>query len=197
MIVIGLTGGIATGKTTVTDSLAALGAPIADADEISRALTSPGGAALPLIRQRFGEEVFDEHNALIRPKLAAIVFSNPSERSALEEILHPIIITYTKEMLESFQSTGAHAAVLSAPLLIESSMHTLSDEVWVMYIPREEQIRRAAKRDGLTERQAAARLDSQSPFSLKARYADVIIPATGPMERTREMAVRQWERITR
>ncbi|MDR1570251.1 MAG: dephospho-CoA kinase [Oscillospiraceae bacterium] len=195
MIIVGLTGGIASGKSTISAALRKLGAPVIDADEISRGLTASGGGALEAIRNRFGPEVFDEAGGLIRARLAARIFSDPVERAALDDIVHPIVIQQSLSRLDELRRGGAAAAVLEAPLLIEAGMDRYVDEVWVTYLPREEQLARLIARDGLTDEQARARVSSQSSFARKARVASVIIPTTGAMERARAKAAAQWSRL--
>jgi dephospho-CoA kinase len=193
--VIGLTGGIAAGKSTFSSMLRTLGARVIDADAISRGLTEPGGAALEGIRGRFGCGVFDG-GKLNRAALAGIVFSSELERRALESIIHPLVISESRARLSALRESGARVAVLEAPLLIEAGMDRMCGEVWVVYAPESVRLERLMKRDGLTLEQARARIASQTSFAEKARRADLILPTTGLRSDICAMASRQWARIT-
>ena len=157
---IGLTGGIATGKSTVSRTLRVLGAPVIDADEISRALTAPGGEALPALRARFGDAVFDG-DALNRRALGAVVFTDAQAREALGALLHPMVYARMEARCAELAQAGAPAAVLEIPLLFETGYDARVDEIWLTVLPQAEQLRRLMARNGLTEAEAAARIDSQ------------------------------------
>ncbi|MDR1599369.1 MAG: dephospho-CoA kinase [Oscillospiraceae bacterium] len=195
MKVIGLTGGIATGKSVFSSMLRKLGANVIDADQISRGLTAPGGAALPDIRGRFGGGVFGGDGRLDRAALAGIVFGDEMARRALESIIHPLVIIESRAGLESLRQAGAKAAALEAPLLIEAGMDAMCDEVWLTYAPEPVQLARLMERDHLTKEQARARIASQAPFSDKARVADLILPMVGLRVGICAMASRQWARV--
>lgn len=185
--VIGITGGIACGKTVITDALAAHGARVIDADEISRSLTAPGGKALGAVREAFGDGVFTG-DVLDRRALGQLVFSSPEARKRLEDILHPMIAAETRALLE-----GAEGVVfLSAPLLYECGYEKICDEVWCAYVPQREQLRRLRKRDGLSAPEALARVRSQWPALKKARLADVVIRTDGTVEESAEKALRLY-----
>ena len=183
---IGLTGSIACGKSTVSAYLQALSIPVVDADAISRALTAPGGEALPALRKAFGDRVFlgDE---LDRRALAALVFSNERERERLNALLHPRI----REQI--VRGLCAHAGALvvgDIPLLFECGMETLFDRVWVVTAYRETQIARLRARDGLSRDEACARIDAQMPQEEKIRRADAVIDSNGSIEETRRQVDR-------
>lgn len=207
LYVVGLTGGIASGKTTAADHLRALGAHVVDADEISRALTADSraparyanlaGAALPALRERFGGRVFDASGALNRAALGALVFSDAGARADLEALLHPMVIGHTLGALSELAARRARAAVLSAPLLIEAGMRPLCDELWLMSVPLDEQQARVMLRDALDREQARARIDSQMPLAEKMRFADVIIDSSGPVEATRAALAAHWQQALR
>ncbi|MDR1261954.1 MAG: dephospho-CoA kinase [Oscillospiraceae bacterium] len=196
MHIIGLTGGIASGKSTFSSMLRKLGAPVVDADAVSRALTAAGGAALPGIRDRFGGDVFAADGTLNRAALAEIVFNSEQSRRDLESIVHPMVIAECSARLAVLCESGVTAAVLEAPLLIESGMHGMCDEIWVTYCPVSTQLERLMERDRLTAKQANARIASQTPFHEKARLADVILPMLGSRMGICAMAARQWNRAT-
>ena len=192
MYKVGLTGGIATGKSTVAALLRGLGAPVIDADAISRALTAPGGAALPMIRERFGDGVFDG-DALNRRALGACVFADEEARHALEAIIHPLVYAGLRAQIGQLAADGERAAVLEIPLLFESGYDAQVDEIWLTVLPRWEQMRRLMARDGLTEAEAEARIDSQWPAERKERRARVRIDTSGPPEQVAEQVRVAWQ----
>ena len=179
--VIGLTGGIACGKSHVARELRSLGVPVLDADAISRGVTAPGGAALPAIRAAFGAEVF-QGESLDRRALGALVFGDAQKRRQLEEIIHPLVIAQMQRETEE-----ANAAVVGwdVPLLYETGMDARCDEVWCVYVPEYEQLRRVCRRDGLSREAAQARIDSQLPLAEKKKRALHAISTMGDQRSTR------------
>ena len=182
--VIGLTGGIGCGKSEAAKYLEALGAVRFDADEVSRALTAPGGEALPAIRERFGDGVFRPDGALDRAALARIVFSSAPHRRSLEAILHPLVQREMLKRLDAAAEAGERVVVLEVPLLFETGMDALCDETWALYAPREKQIARIVARDGLSPEDAVARIDSQMPMETRNGKATFAINTDRPIERT-------------
>lgn len=193
--IIGLTGGIACGKTNLTDALIGIGAPVVDADVVSRSLTAKGGAALPLIRNAFGDRVFDG-SELNRTALSALVFSDPEKRSALNQITHPLILSECSRLLAQIPGP----AIYSVPLLFECGLETECHEVWCAYIPQKEQIRRLCRRDGITRKQALEKIHSQMPTLEKARRSHQIIRTDGTPEDSAAKVIALWretlQRIT-
>ena len=181
--VIGLTGGIACGKTNLTDALKDHGAAVIDADEVSRALTAPGGEALASIRSVFGDSVFLGDD-LDRRALGGIVFSDPEQRKLLEDILHPMI----RDRISFLLDRAEGIVFLSAPLLFECGYDKICDEVWCAYVPKKEQLRRLTARDRLTRAEALERIGSQWPALRKARLSDVVIRTDGTPEESAEKA---------
>ena len=179
---IGLTGGIATGKSTASAFLKELGADIIDADAISRASTQPEGEAAPAVLKRFG--------TLNRKELGKIVFSDPQARRDLEEIVHPVVI---RQVRKRMQESPCALCVLDVPLLFETGMDELTDEVWVTYVPEEEQVRRICQRDGLDEAAALARIRAQMPTQEKIRRAQVAVDTSGSIEETQEKLQAAWK----
>ena len=179
---IGLTGSIACGKSTVSAYLASLGCTIVDADAISRALTADGGAALPAVRQAFGDSVF-RGKSLDRRALGRLVFSDSQKRDELNAILHPLILREIARQLDTLD-VPEKLVIGDIPLLYECGMQTLFDVVWVVSVPRETQIERLALRDGLDRTQAEQRIDAQMPLSQKEKLADAVIHTDGTIEQT-------------
>lgn len=197
MRVIAITGGIASGKTTVLNHLKTLGAACIDADAISRTLTAPGGAALPAIRQAFGQGVFQQDGALNRRALGALVFGDGEARGRLNAIVHPLVRAEMERQLRRLRLQGERVAVLDVPLLYESGMETLADEVWLVAVPAEVQLQRLMARDGYTREEALARIHSQMPLEQKRARADLVIDTDLPLQALYERLTALWEEVNR
>ena len=180
---IGLTGSIACGKSAVSQYLRELGYFVADADAISRSLTAPGGQALPLLRETFGDGIFDG-DVLNRRRLGSIVFSDAKKRAQLNAILHPLILHTFQSELEAHDAPDA-LVFGDVPLLYECNMAHMFDRIFVVSAPRETQIARLLVRDGLSREDAERRIDAQMPLAQKCALADAVIDTDGPMENTR------------
>ena len=189
MLVLGLTGGIACGKSTISLTLQELGAVIIDGDVLSRALTAKDGAALPAIRAAFSDSVFHPDGTLDRRALGALVFADDAARSALDGIMQPMLREMIVERIEQARQQNASVCVLDMPLLYEKNLDELCDRVWCAYIPREIQMERLMARDGFTREEAEARLRSQLPAEEKAARADVIIDTSGSIQYTKEKII--------
>ncbi len=185
--VIGLTGGIATGKSNLSAALRQAGARVIDADEISRGLTAPGGAALPRIRQAFGPQVFDGER-LNRRALGEMVFASEENRSRLNAIVHPMVLERIRDEI----AAGDGLVIMDVPLLFECGMDAWCDEIWCAYVPQRVQLERLMQRDGLTRRQALARIHSQMPTLEKARKADRVIRTAGSREESARIVLSMW-----
>ena len=180
---IGLTGSIACGKSTVSQYLRELGYFVADADAISRSLTASGGQALPLLREAFGDGIFDG-DMLNRRRLGGIVFGDADKRAQLNAILHPLIIrTFQTELNE--HDAPDTLVFGDVPLLYECGMAQMFDRIFVVSASRETQIARLLARDGLSRKDAERRIDAQMPLAQKCALADAVIDTDGPMENTR------------
>ena len=185
MKIIGLTGGIACGKSTLAAMFQDLGAAVIDADEISRNLTAPGGEALPSLRETFGDFVFYPDGTLNRSTLSAIVFDNAEALQRLNATLHPLIERRLRQELETCRNMGALVVVLDVPLLFETGLSSLADVTVCASAPEEKQIERLKTRSGLDREQALRRIHSQWPLSEKERRSDIIIHTDKPMEELR------------
>jgi len=186
---IGLTGSIACGKSTVSSYLRQLGHAVVDADAISHALTAPGGSALPLLREAFGNSIFDG-DILDRRQLGALVFTSEEKRAQLNAILHPIIIAQVNDALCQ-QDAPDRLVFGDVPLLFECGMEAMFDRVWVVGVPEAVQLERLMTRDHLSREEALARIRSQIPLEEKLRRADAVIDSSGTIEETR----RQIDRL--
>lgn len=184
MTVIGITGGIACGKSTVCAFLQEQGATIIDADQLVHAQQQQGAKGYEAIRAAFGEGYVLPNGALDRKKLAELIFSNPNAKKQLEGILHPAVMAQMKEEIACMRADGASVCVLEIPLLFETNSQTLCDEVWVCHLPEQMQIARLMARDGLTADQALARVQSQMPLEQKMARAHRLIDTGNSIEQT-------------
>lgn len=195
--VIGLTGSIGSGKTEAAKYLESLGAARFDADEVSHAVTAPGGAALPAIREQFGDEVFRPDGTLDRSALGEIVFHSTPHRRALEGIIHPLVQRTLLERMDAAARSGARIVILDVPLLFECGMDALCDETWVLYVEREMQISRIVARDGLTREAAIARIDAMMPAEQRNARATHAINTAQPVEKTRQVLAQLYRQAER
>ena len=189
---VGLTGGIASGKSTLSRVLREGGAPVIDADKISQGLTMVDGLALPALREAFGEAIFDEE-ALDRRALGELVFSDPGQLERLNAIMHPLIRQEMERQLESLEDEPA--VVLDVPLLYETGWAQDCDEVWCAYVPTLLQLRRLRKRDGLSLKQAWQRVKSQMRGRERSRLADHVINTSGTKEQSAQRVMQLWRAV--
>ncbi|MNX87018.1 Dephospho-CoA kinase [compost metagenome] len=184
MKVIGLTGGIASGKTTVANRLAARGGAVIDADQIAREVVEPGTPALEAIAEAFGPEVLDPAGRLDRAALARRVFGNEPARERLNAIVHPAVKEAMTRALDALRQrpTPPPFAVLVVPLLFETGMQAMADTVWTVSVPPAMQRARLLARDALSEAEADARIASQWPLARKLALSDRVIDNTGVLE---------------
>lgn len=173
--VIGLTGGMATGKSTIAHHLSTVyRCPVFDADSYSRAAVAPGSEILDRIFQRYGDEIRLADGNLNRRALGAIVFANPGERQWLEAQIHPYVRQQFVEAIANHHDSQ-RPIVFVIPLLFEVGMEDLVSEIWVVYCTASQQIERSIRRDLLTPKQAQLRIDAQMPLDLKCDRADLIL----------------------
>ncbi|MDY4919898.1 MAG: dephospho-CoA kinase [Phascolarctobacterium sp.] len=184
MIIIGLTGGIASGKSTVSKELRRLGIPIFDADEESRNAVAKGSEGLQLVAQAFGEEYLTPEGELNRPRISELVFNDKNALHILEGIIHKIVWQNAESFLAKQRVQGAEAVVLDVPLLIETGWHKHVDTVWLVAVSRQQQIERAMLRSGMSAAEVEARIDAQMSLAEKKKYADVILDNGGSLETT-------------
>lgn len=182
MNIIGLTGGIASGKSTVSRILERLGAVVIDADQLAREAVMSGTPAHRAIVAAFGEGVLLPDGAIDRKALGNIIFADSSARKRLEAITHPAIRDLAERRLAELRRTGVSVAVYMAALLIEAGATDRVDEVWVVYVDRETQVRRVMARDGLSRSEAEQRLAAQMPMEEKAARGQVVIDNNGTPE---------------
>lgn len=190
---VGLTGGIASGKSTVARMLAERGVPVIDADALAREVVGPGTAALAAIAARWPGVVRD--GALDRQALGAIVFADAAERAALEAIVHPAIRAEAFRRLETLEAAGAPVAVYEAALLVETGLDRELDALIVVSLPEEEQVRRLVARDGVPEAAARARVAAQAPLAEKLARAHYVIENTGDLADLRARVDEVWSAV--
>jgi dephospho-CoA kinase len=183
MLRVGLTGGIATGKSFCLKRFARLGVPVIDADRIAREVVAPGSAALESIRARFGSSIIAADGNLNRGALAGIVFTDRAARADLESIIHPEVYRRINDWFAN-QRPGTRFAIADIPLLFETGHEHDFDSVIVCACEPFEQLRRLMERDGLSEGDARARLAAQWPIAEKIARADHVIRTDGTYEAT-------------
>ncbi len=201
MLRVGLTGGIACGKSTVAGWLRDMGLPVIDADAISRSLTAPGGEALPAIKAAFGPQVWLPNDTLDRKALAQIVFNDPQARERLNAILHPLVKQRMEAEMEACRKNSANLVILDVPLLYEAGMEDMADVVVCVSAPEDVQLARLKDRDGMDSAQALARIRSQWPLSKKQALAQETLWTNKPTEEVQAdvtaLYARLWERSQR
>ncbi len=196
MLVIGLTGGIASGKSTVSRYLRERGAVIIDADTLAKELVAQGTPAWQEIVAFFGSQVLDEAGNIDRKRLGQIIFMDSQARIKLNSIVHPKVIEATKKRIRELKDNdNVPLIVVDAPLLIEAGMTDLVDEIWVVAVPVQEQLNRLMSRDKLSQEEAIKRIGSQMPLEEKLKFADRIIDNSGSVEETLKLLDALWKEI--
>ncbi|MFC0297286.1 dephospho-CoA kinase [Geobacillus jurassicus] len=197
-LTIGLTGGIASGKSTVSAMMRELGLPVIDADEAARAVVRPGEDAYRQIVAAFGPDILQTNGEIDRAKLGAIVFSDEEERKKLNDIVHPAVRRKMLTEKEALVRSGAKTVVLDIPLLFESGLTAWVDKILVVYVDDDVQLRRLMERNGFTEEEARARIRAQWPLVEKIKQADAVINNNGTREETRRqllVILEQWDAL--
>ncbi|PPF19415.1 MULTISPECIES: dephospho-CoA kinase [unclassified Rathayibacter] len=198
MHLVALTGGIASGKSTVARRLAEHGAVVVDADVLAREVVEPGEPALAAIAERFGPSVIRADGALDRPALGAIVFSDAAARADLNAITHPAVTLRSQRLFaEAAEADPDAVVVYDVPLLAEGRGAGEFDEVVVVHAPQHLRIERLVARRGLTEEEARARVSSQASDEERLALADVVIDSSGTLEETLARTDALWERLAR
>ncbi len=175
LLKVGLTGGIASGKSTVASLFAQHGAPIIDADQISRQVVQKGSDGLAAVRARFGPEIIDTEGELNRAALRKIVFADPQQRAALESLLHPLIRARSDEQERQAAELNHPYVIFEIPLLLETKRHLDMDCVLVVDVPETLQIERVMQRDNCDETQARSILSAQTSREIRLQAADDVI----------------------
>lgn len=195
MVVVGLTGGICSGKSTVAAMFSRLGATVIDADQVAHELVEPGGPLFEAIVSAFGQEVVGADGRIDRRRLGAVVFSDPKARRRLEAILHPAIIEESERRIQQAGAAGAAVCLLDAALLVESGWHIRFDAVILVAASEAVQLARLVGARGLSRDEAMQRIRSQMPQQEKRRHARFVIENEGPLEETTRQVKAIWEQM--
>jgi len=191
---IGLTGGIGSGKSTVSGMLKELGVKIIDADKVARELMEPGREVYKNVVKFFGESVVKSDGSIDRAALGAVVFSDENKLRALDNLTHPAIIAEMDKRFQEYCDIGACLVAFEVPLLIEKNMQHIVDEIWLVTCSEETQLKRVMNR-GFGVAEARARILAQIPLKNKIKYADRIIDTDGTLESTRMQVRRHWSSV--
>jgi dephospho-CoA kinase len=195
MKVIGLTGGIGSGKSTVAKILAEFGAQVIDADKVANEVYNPGTDGFNEVVKTFGEEVIAENGGIDRKKLGAKVFGNPEALKKLNAIIHPRAYDLVTSRLNEFRRQGVAVVVLEVILLVEAGWDHLADEIWVTVVSEEVVIKRLQQQRGLSREEILARIHSQTSNEERVKYADVVIFNDNDYNGLRSIVEKYWNNI--
>lgn len=194
--VIGLTGGIASGKSTISNIFKEVGWPVIDADQTARQVVMPGSLGLAQIVSRFGSQVLQPDGTLDRATLGSMAFDDPQNLSDLDQIEHPLIMAAIDKQLAGFKKQGLPVVVLDVPLLFETGMDQECDLTVLAVVDRKTQLERLMKRDHCSKAAALKRINAQMPLEEKMRRADVTIDNNGSLAQTRLQVAKLVERVS-
>lgn len=198
MLRVGLTGGLASGKSFVGETLRQLGCFLVKADELGHSLLLPGGEAYEEVIREFGRGILDEEGRIDRRRLGSLVFDSPERLDRLSAIIHPLVIRREEELIAQAEAENPRGiAVVEAAILIETGSHRRFQKLILAVCSEAEQIERAMRRDHLSREEVLARLRRQMPLEEKKKYADYIVDTSGPKENTIEQTRRVYESLQR
>ena len=195
MVVIGLTGGIASGKSTVSQILSELGAVVIDADKVGHEAFYPNSDVWREVVAALGKGILGQNNEIDRSKLAKIVFNDQKALEQLNRIMHPKMHRIVGQKIKALRGQGVEVVVLEATLLIEANWTDLVDQVWVTISPEATVIDRLCSQRGLTEEQARARIESQTPIVQRTKHADVVIKNDSDLDMLRHKVEVLWQKL--
>lgn len=195
MKIFGLTGGIASGKSTVTRFLRKKGLKVVCADSIAKSVTAPGRIAYKKIVGAFGPSILNRNRSINRHHLAQIVFSSPKKRKILNKIVHPEVLKLVQAEIKKLKKAGEKFIFLDVPLLYEEKLNYLCDSIVLVYAPEAILKKRLAKRNNLDTDKIKKRLASQFPIEAKKKMADIVIDNSGELERTKRQVDRLVKQI--
>ena len=196
MVIAGLTGGIATGKSTVAAFLRQAGAVVIDADKIAHDVVRRGFPAWRSIVEKFGRGILQDNGEIDREKLGRIIFSNAARKAQLNRIVHPFVFEGMEDQMKEIQRVNPGAVVIQdIPLLFESGMHRRLSIIIVVYVPEPVQRARLMERNHLSEAEAMARIRSQIPIEKKKKLADILIDNSGLLDQTRTRSLEVYEML--
>ncbi len=193
--VIGLTGGIGSGKSTVSHMLAEMGAVVIDADKVGHEAFKPGTSAWSKVVQTFGRDVVGSNGEIDRKKLGAIVFADPAALTRLNQIMHPTMREMIKAQIDEYRKQGVEVVVLEAAILIEAGWDSLVDEVWVTVAPQNAVMERLESQRGMAKEQTLARIKAQLPTEERVKHADVVIVNDGSLDDMRNKLKELWQKL--
>jgi dephospho-CoA kinase len=198
MLRVGLTGGLASGKSFVGEALASLGCHLLKADDLGHQLLMPGTAVYAKVIEAFGPGILDSEGRIIRRALASLVFDNPEKLALLNSLVHPAVIEEEERWMRHIAASDPSGiAIVEAAILIETGSYKRFDKIVLAVCSDEQQIARAMKRDGLTREEALARLQRQMPLAEKRKFADYVIDTSGEKERTLVQVKRLHDELRR
>jgi len=192
---VGLTGGIGSGKSSVSRLLATLGASIIDADQITHAVEQRGQPVWTEIWQVFGWSVLLANGDLDRKRLGRIVFTDPEQRQRLNQLVHPVVRKEIVRQVDEQRQLSSPIVVVDAPLLIESGLYRMVDEVWVVHADSDQQMQRICARDGVNRETAERRIRAQMPLEDKVGYADRTIDNRGSRSQLKGVVQKLWRNV--
>jgi len=195
MKVIGLTGGIGSGKSTVAQFLAELGAVVLDADKVGHVAFKPGTEAWREVVAAFGRQILTPDGEIDRRKLGEVVFGNPEALLRLNQIMHPQIDKMVKAQFEEYRRQGVRVVVLEIPLLLETGGTSLVDEVWVTVASESTVLRRLEERSGLSRQQSLARIRSQMSNEERVKHADEVINNDDSLDELKAKVKELWQKL--
>ena len=194
MITIGITGGIGSGKSTVTKILAELGAPIIDADKVGHAIYQPDGPAYADMIGAFGEAILAPDRTIDRKKLGPIVFADPAALKRLNSIVQPKMFARMREMIDGMRAEGERKPiVVEAAILIEANWQPLFDEIWLVTASKDHVVKRVELERGLKPEQTEARIKAQLSDEERLKFASEVIANDGTLEQLRSLVTSLWE----
>lgn len=198
MLRVGLTGGLACGKTFVGEALAGYGCYVIRADELGHEVLAPGGTAFEPVVREFGPDVLGPDGRIDRRKLAARVFNNPDALARLNALVHPAVIKRQDVLIGEFAAREPRGiAVVEAAILIETGSYRRFDRLILVTCTEEQQVERAIQRDGMTEAEVRSRLSRQMPLAEKRKFADFVIDTSGAKEETLRQTSAVYEALRR
>jgi len=180
---IGITGGIGSGKSAVTNLLRETGYYVIDADEVSREAAMPGEPAILRLREEFGDDIFFKDGVLDRQELARVIFSDPNALGKVNDIFHGDIIERIEKRIKILEWDGVNPVFIAAPLLFETGADRIADEIWLVTADEETRLKRVMDRDGLSAEEVRSRIESQMPEDEKRLKADIVIENDGTFEK--------------
>jgi len=196
MLLVGLTGGLASGKSFVGHALAELGCHLIDADELGHQVLMPGAEAYDAVVNEFGEEILDDDRYIVRRKLGALVWNNPERLAKLNGLVHPPVIAREQQMISEFAKRDPAAiVVVESAILVETGSYRRFDRLIVVVCTLEQQVERAMKRGVYSKEEVLARLSRQLPLEEKVRVADYVIDTSGAKENTLEQVSTLYESL--